>query len=382
MKKFSQTDLSTLIMQQEYPSISIYLPTHIKGLDIQQDHIKLKNLLNKCQAVLENEWAHEKVIEFLKPGFDLQADSLFWTHQSEGFALFISQNYSGYFNLSVAPEEKVCIGNYFYILPLLPVLLNNRTFYVLLLRQKDIKLFEADYSNIHEIELHNVPHSIDEILQYDVTEEYLSARMVSTGKIPGGKSLYYGQGDLPDNTNRKKNIERFLREIAKGVDKQLSGQKIPMVLAGVDYEQAIYRQFSTYKYILDKGFSNNFGKFDIKEIHQLAQKIVEPYFKKETEENLAIYQNFINTRKSSTDIHEILPATYSGRVNMLLLDISKKVSGKIHNEIQKVEICHRDEKEAEDLLNLAAIYTLQSDAKVYPVSSLEIDSPLAAVFRY
>ncbi len=381
MKKFSQTDLNLLIRYKEYPCISIYMPSYTTGLEIQQNPIKLRNLLNKCQNKLEKTWAHEKVVEFLKPGFDLQSDNLFWSHQSEGFALFISRNFTQYFNLSVTPQEKLYIGNYFYILPLLPVLLRNKIYYILLLKQKDIKLFKADYSSIHEIELQNVPHTIDEILQYDVKEEYLSARMVSSGRI-SESSLYYGQGDLPDNTNRKKHTEMFLKEVAKGIDKQLSGQKIPMVLAGVEYDQAIYRKCSSYKHILDKGFSNNFGKLNVKEIHEMAQKIVEPYFDKEIEDSLAIYQNLINTKKSSTDIPEILLAAHSGRVNTLLVDISKNVSGKIDNEFQKIEIFPSSEKDADDLLNLAAIQTLQSDAKVYPVSSEELDSPLAAVFRY
>ena len=357
------------------------MPSHVRGIETQQDPIKLRNLLNKCQDRLEQQWTHQKVIDFLKPGFDLQSDNIFWSHQSEGFALFISQNFTEYFNLSVAPQEKVYIENCFHILPLLPDLLKNKTYYILLLRQKGIKLFEADYSSIHELELLNVPQSIDEILRYDVAQEYLSARTVSSGRISGG-SLYYGQGDLPDKANHKKHIEMFLKEVAKGIDKQLSGQKIPMILAGVGYEQAFYRQCSSYKYILEKGFSNNFGKLDIKEIHELAQDIVQPYFNREIEDNLAIYQNFLNTQKSSTDIQQILQAAYSGRVNTLLVDISKKVMGKIDNNSRIVEIYSSDEKDTEDLLNLAAIHTLQSDAKVYPVSSTETGSPLAAVFRY
>jgi hypothetical protein len=381
MNKFSQNDLDELIRYKEYPGISIYLKTHVKGLEMQQDHIKLKNLLNKCQNRLERKWAREKVLAFLKPGFNLQDDSLFWSHQSEGLALFISHNFLKYFNLSVAPQEKLYIGNYFYILPLLPVLLKNKTYYILVLRQKDVKLFLADFSNIREVELHNVPHSIEEILQFDVTEEYLSARMVSSGRIPES-SLYYGQGDLPDNTNRKKHTEMFLKEVAKRVDKQLQGNKIPLILAGVEYDQAIYRQNSTYRHILDKGFSNNFGKFDVKEIHKLAQKIIQPYFVREIEESVLNFQNLINTHRTSADIREILPAAYSGRVDTLLLDISMSISGTVDEGFQKVEIGGNEKKDVEDLLNLAAIYTLQSDTKVYPVLEEDIGAPIAAVFRY
>ena len=380
MKKFSQHDLNDLIRYKEYPGISIYLQTHVKGLEVQQDHIKLKNLLNKCQVRLEQKWAREKVLAFLKPGFNLQDDSLFWSHQSEGLVLFISNNFLKYFNLTVAPQEKLCIGKYFYILPLLGALLKKKSYYVLVIRQKDVKLLLADFSDIREVELHHVPHSIEEILQFDVTEEYLSARMVSSGRTPES-SLYYGQGDLPDNTRRKKHTEMFLKEVAKGVDKQLQGRKIPLILAGVEYDRAIYRQNSTYRYILDEGFSNNFGKFDIKEIHQLAQKIIEPYFTKELEHNILNYQNLINTQRTSSNIREILPAACSGRIDTLLVDVTRSISGTIDEGFQKVEIGGNGKEGAEDLLNLAVIYTLQTVGKVNPVSEEDIGSPVAAVFR-
>ena len=382
MKKFSQADLKMLIRYKKYPSISIYFPTYVKGLDVQQDPIKLKNLLNKCQVRLEEKWAREKVLKFLKPGFDLQGDNLFWKRQSEGFALFISSNFSQYYSLSVASPDKLYIGNYFHILLLLNVLHKNKTYYILVLRQKDVMLFKADYSSIHQIDLHNVPRSIDEILKYDVAEENLKVRMVSSGRISGSDSLYYGQGDVADKANRKKHVEMFLKEVAKGVDKQLQGQNIPMILAGVEFERAIYRQNSSYRHIVEEGFSNNFGKFDVKEIHHLAQKIMQPYFEREIEDSLTVYQNLINTQKTSTDIREILPAAYSGRVNTLLLDTSKTISGTVDKDFQKVEIGENAQDAAEDLLNLAAICTLQSDAKVCPISSDEIGGPVAALYRY
>ena len=255
-------------------------------------------------------------------------------------------------------------------------------YYVLVLRQKDIKLFVADFSSIREVELNHVPRDIEEILQYDVTEEHLQVHSAPSGRITGSDAFFHRQGNIADETRRKKNVDRYLKEVAKGVDKQLQDKKTPLILAGVEYDLAIYRQNSTYRHILDKDFSNNFGKFDIKEIHQLAQKIIEPHVAGEIEQSVLNYQNLINTHRTSSDIREILPAACSGRVDTLLLDISKSVSGTIDEGFQKVEIGGNDKNDVEDLLNLAAIYTLQSDAKVHPVSEEDIGSPIAAVFRY
>ncbi len=382
MNKFSLNDLNELIRIKEYPCISIYLPTHVTGIDLQQNHIKLKNLLSKCQSRVEAEWAREKVQEFFKPGTVLLNDTFFWSKQSEGLALFISPGFSRYYNLSVAPPEKNFFGNYYDILPLLPVILRNKKYYILLLRQKGLKLFMADFAEIREVELHNVPQNIDEVLQYDIKEESMQWHTMPSGKTAGTSANFHGLGDIPDESLRKKNVDRYLKEVAKGLDRQLAGQTIPLVLAGVEYEQAIYRQCSGYKNILSKGFSNNFGKFDIREIHQLAQKVVQPFFSKEILDSIAIYKNLISSKKTSSDIREILQAVHSGRVNSLLLDVNKSMPGKVDNEFQQIEIFEKENEKSEDLLNLAAVYALKNNAKVYAVSGEELGVPIAAVFRY
>ena len=243
---------------------------------------------------------------------------------------------------------------------------------------------QANCNNIHEIELHNVPRNIDEILQYDVTEEHLQMHTVPRGKSAGSGALFHGQGNSADDARRKKNIERYLNEVAKGVDKQLQGQVVPLVLAGVEYEQAIYRQCSSYRHILEEGISSEFGQLDIEELQHRAWNIVQPYFDRDIEECIAKYQKLVNTQKASTNIKEILPAAYTGRIDTLLVDINKHVPGKFEPEFQQVKIHERVEDEDEDLLNLAAIYSLRSDAKVCSIAKEKIPGggPLAAIFRY
>ena len=383
MKPFTSIDLKTLIQHNEYPCISIYLPTHITGRSVRQDPIRLKNLLNDCQAKLESEHSQKKVCKLLEPGFDLLSNSLFWGHQSQGLALFISPSFSQCFHLTLMPDEKSYLGKCFYIMPLIPAILRDKAYYILVLSQKLISFFQADCNDINEIELYNVPKKIDDILKYDVAEEHIQMHTTPFGKSAGTNAVFHGQGNIADDARRKKNIERYLKKIAKGVDNQLQGQTVPLVLAGVEYEQAMFRQCSSYKNLLKEGIISEFGQIDVQELHHQAQAILEPHFNRDIEECLSKYQNFVNTKMTSTDIKEIVPAAYTGRIDTLLVDIDKYISGTFEPESQQININESNETtDEEDLLNLATIYSLKSDAKICPITSEKIGGPSAAVFRY
>ena len=384
MKTFTSNDLESLLEHKEYPSISIYLPTHITGSDIRQNSIRLKNLLNNCRDRLESEYKQKEISVLLKPGFEHLNNSLFWKQQSKGLALFISTSFSRYFHLPLMPDEELYLGNFFYILPLIPVLIKDRTYYILLLRQKGIKLLQAAFNNINEVPLHNIPKNIDELLQFDVTEEHLQMHTTPLGKSAGSNALFHGQGNIADNTYRKKNIQRYFKEVAKGVDKQLQGQTVPLILAGVDYEQVIFRQYSSYRHLLKEGITSELGQLDNEQLQHHAWNILQSYFDKNIEDCLARYRNLVNTKMTSTNIKEILPAAYTGRIDTLIVDINKHVPGKFETQSRQVNIHQNNENGEEDLLNLAAIYSLKNDAKVCAITDKEVsgNNSLAAIFRY
>jgi hypothetical protein len=382
MKLLEDKDLYSLIKHKEMPCISIYLPTHRAGSDTREDPIRFKNLLNNCQARLESEYSQQKIEDFLKPGFDLLGNSIIWRHMKQGLAVFMSPSFSQCLQLPLMPEEQFNIGEFFSILPLIPSLIKTKPYYILVLSQKKIKLLKAGYESISEVELPDFPKSIDEFLQYDVTEEHIQMHTTPLGKSIGSDAQFHGQGNIADDRRRKNNIQRYIKKTAREVEKQLQGQKAPLILAGVEYGQAIYRQCNLYRYLLEDGISGEFGQLDIEKLRHKAWGIVEPYFHRDIEECLGRYQDLRDTKVTSADIREILPASYEGRVETLLVDINQDVRGNFEPEFLRVKVHDYKAAGDEDLLNLAAIYSLKSGAEVCPVTSEKTGIPLAAVFRY
>jgi hypothetical protein len=55
MPILSHEELKTVITESQGPAVSIFLPTHRAGQEIQQDPIRLKNLLKQAESQLISE---------------------------------------------------------------------------------------------------------------------------------------------------------------------------------------------------------------------------------------------------------------------------------------------------------------------------------------
>ena len=99
-----------------------------------------------------------QIRQFLKPGEELLADSLFWRYQADGLAAFLSVDGLRSYLLPISFPELVVVGHRFHIKPLLPLLNNDDRFFVLALSKNNVRLIEGTRSGAAEIEVENMPH--------------------------------------------------------------------------------------------------------------------------------------------------------------------------------------------------------------------------------
>lgn len=384
MDLFKPSDLRELIRHTDDPCVSVYLPTHESGDDTREDSIRLKNILNYCKDHLEGEYSQIKVDGVLGPGFELLDKNMFWSHQSRGLALYMSPSSSQFFRLPLRPEEETYFGKRFHVLPLIPAVARDKAFYILAVSQNEVRFFQADDNEIHELELPDIPKRLDDMLWKEgyTDEQHVQVHSTPAGKSTGNDATYHGHGNIADERRHKKMVEEFINEVAKGVDKRLDGQKAPLVLAGVEFVRTFYRQHSSYKNVMKEGIDAKFKQLNIRKLHDEAWSLVEPNIHKETEECLGRYMNLVNSELTSTEIREIVPAAEMDRIDTLLVDINKQVTGIYNKDLREVSIKVSDKTDVEDLLNLAVIYSIENRARVCPISSEKIGAPAAAIFRH
>jgi hypothetical protein len=382
MKTLSKDELKSLMAKQKGFCISMFMPTYRTGAEAQQNQIRLRNLLRVAEEkLLAGGCRPQEAKTLLEPVHGLVSNVIFWRHVSDGLAVFLSSSVFNYYCLPADFDELIVVADRFHIKPLLSVLSGDNRFYVLTLSQNEIHLFEGTKLNVSEIEIDTIPKSLAEALQYDELEKQVRFHR---GTPRGGErsSMMSGHGaDLDDN---KDNILKYFRKIDKGLRDLLRDERIPLVLAGVDYLFPIYKEANTYPHLMDEGIAGNPKGMSAEQLHRQAGAIVEPYFQKDENDAIAQYRQSSGTGLTSKDIMEIVPAAYHGRVGLLFIVKGYQKWGIFDSGINGVRLHQKMESGGEGLPDFAAIQTFLNGGAVFVLDPEKMpdEAPLAAVFRY
>jgi len=382
MKTFSKDELQSLMVKQEGFCISMFMPTYRAGTPAQQNQIRLRNLLRVAEEkLLAGGSRPQEVKALLEPLQGLVGNVIFWRHQNDGLAIFISSNLFRYYRLPINFEELIVVADRFHVKPLLPALSGDDQFYVLTLSQNDIHLYKGTKQILREIEIDNIPKNLAEALQYDEPEKQIRFHR---GTQRGGERSSMMSGHGADLENNKENIAKYFRQIDKGLRDILRDEPIPLVLAGVEYLFPIYREVNTYTNLIDEGITGNPKGMSMEQLHRQAWSIVYPCFEKDKNDAIAQYRQSSGTGLTSNDIREVVPAAYHGRVGSLFLLEGYQQWGIFDPEKNEVYCHEKMEAGSEGLCDFAAIQTFMNGGAVFvlPAGEMPDESCLAAVFRY
>ncbi len=279
----------------------------------------------------------------------------------------------------------------FHIKPLLPILNGDGRFYLLALSQKDVRFFEGTRYSIQEVEVENMPKSLDEALNYDETAKDGQFRIATSkggtansfsGAQPGA---FHGQGS-PDRDERQKRIVQFFHAVNDALEEKLRNQTAPLMLAGVEYLLPLYREANAYQHLIEEAISGNQEILSAQELHERAWPIVEPYYHKSQQEVVERFNELFgsNTGKASNELKEIVPAAYYQRIDSLLVAVGQQQWGLFDPTSETVYLHQEEEAGDEDLLDLVAAHTLLNGGTVYavPPEQVPYSTPVAAIFRY
>lgn len=390
MDRLKKSDLRKLLQHEALPRLSLYMPTHRAGAETQQDPIRFKNLLGQAESRLADYGLRTpEAQEFLERASDeLLQDEIFWQQQSDGLALFTAPDLFRYYRLPLDFEEIVTVGDQFYIKPVFKFFQNSGNFYILALSQDEVRLLEGTKYGVEEVDLERLPPSLAEALKWDDPERQLQSHTVSRGRQGGERGkpdmTFHGHGVGTDDD--KTNILRYFQKVDRGLSDFLAGEQVPVVLAGVEYLFPIYREASSYNYLVEPGIPGNPEDLSGEKLHARAWQLLEPRFKREQEESTELYRQQAGTEtgRASNDISEIVPAAYSGRVGRLFIQERSQIWGRYDLANNRIDVHPERTPASEDLLNTAALYTFQNDGAIYVVEGSEMpdESSIAAVFRY
>ena len=385
MDILNPTDLKSLIAQQGKWCVSIYMTAQRLGREQQQNPVRLKNLLAKAETdLLANGLRRPKVQKLMQPAEELLWDKGFWQPQSDGLAMFLSNEFFVKYRLPADFKELLLITKNFHIQPLFSLLNRVGKFYILFISLNNIRLFQGTADTISEITL-KFPTRMDETLWTNEPERYLNlhSASTSTNAAKGGAGIFHGHDPAEEE---KRNILRFFQSANEGVNGLLEDKNLPMILAGVDHILSIYRKACTYDNLLEDSLSENPDKEYLKDIHKHACQIAAPIFE---EGQKKAVEKFVQLKGQQSalaisNLKTAVKAAKFGQVETMFVPLDEQKWGRYDARNDKVTLESEPGPENEDLLDLAAAETILNSGQVFavPRDQLPGDGDLAAILRF
>jgi hypothetical protein len=364
--------------------ISVYIPTHRSGVEVneQMDSITFKNSLQQIENNLkERDYDQARIAKILKPGYDLLRDEKFWYDLTEGLAFYISDGHFKFMRLLLPPPEKIVINTSFYLSPLVPYMLNNEYFYLLVLSKKQAKIFRATNFGITQIDVPELPNGVDDVVHIEEKDDQKLFRTGSSGAGQGAN--YHGMGGgRPDD---KDNISIYLEEVDDTLWREiLNKENAPLLLAGVEYLLPIFRKVSHYKNIWEKNLTGSLEHADSAQLYRQARDVMEPYFLEKVNKARETYGNQSATALTSTVPEEIIPAAFYSRVSQLFVQKDTEIWGTFDEKSNHLFIHNSHQNNDESLLDKAILKTIMNGGEVFILEKNEMPNgaEIAALMRY
>jgi len=382
METLSKDDLQALMQKRKDLCISIYMPTHRSGVDTQQNQIRFKNLLREAEErLVASGMRIQDARSFLEKAQGLVNNVLFWRQQRDSLAFFLSSDLFLHYNLPVNIPDLIVVTDRFHLKPLLPVLSRDERFYLLALSQNEVRLYEGTRLGIQEVVLEGLPHGLTDALQVDEPEKQVRFR---SGGAGGGERGSMMSGHGADIEDAKDNLLRYFRQVDRVLRDTLKDERVPLVLAGVDYLFPIYREANTYTDLFDQTITGNPRGMLQEQLHKEAWSLVRTRYDQEIEEAVDLYRRSQGTGLTSSNIEDILVAAHHGRIGVIFVPLGKQLWGNFKSDAEQVSFYDEPVTGGEDLFDLAAIQTYVNGGSVFalPPENIPDGMAMAAVFRY
>lgn len=384
MELISKEEFTELINYQSDNCISIYIPTHRSGVEVneKQDAILLKNALQAVNTELQKKGLPSQVIEdLLRPGFELYNNEIFWNSQLDGLAVFLANGFSKTIQLPFAVKEEQFLNHTFYISPLLPAITNKEEFYLLVLSKNDAQFFQGNAFGLQRLHIDELPNGMDDVIRFEEKEGRQLFRQGSKGGTGSANFHGHGEGQLDD----KANLGIYFQEVDRTLFAEvLHDKNLPLVLAGVEYLIPIYKGVSRYQHIAEEAITGSQEHESQLVLFNKARQILEPYFEQETKKSLQNYYNQIATPLTSSMPEKVIPASFYSQISDLFICKGEHIWGKFNMDENKLEV-HAEKQEGDEcLLNMAAAQTYINGGAVYLLEKEQMpkESIIAAFMRF
>jgi hypothetical protein len=352
-------ELSSLI---DDPIVSVFVPVDFGQPQPErtiQRALRLAVHTASTQLAADHGLSARSSDAFLAPLLDEQLiESL--PAGSRGLAVFVSRERDRHVALPVDVGSAVEIGDRPDLLRLLPMITDDAEFLCLLLDKKGAHLFRGSHFAFEPVTVPAMPGSIDDALWYIRREPVLTRN---------GNGMVYSSGGGQDL--RKDDVRQFIHLIDQAIASTLNTSEAPLVVAGVEYEAAMFINSSKYRHVVATPIVGNPEAISRRDMHDRAWELAKSASRR-TSDAMVEFGGLAGTGRTTTDLDELQLATAGGTVSRLIVARSTTTAMSGMTSEQR--------RHTVAAVNQALHHN--TDISVVADADLPMGSRLAAVLRY
>jgi len=384
MQDLTQATITALLNEtEEAPRVTIYAPMHTTASPphMTENQIRLKNLARKASDKLRHGYQHQgkNMADMLEHQVDEYLNNpQFWEAQTEGLLLCANPSKVEAFHLPIDTEEYVATDSCYHLAPVLALLDDEQSFYVLTVTQHDPKLFAGSMYGLCQMET-DLPRNLEAALHIDERNQ-----KGDHTQAKGGEVGYNGRGGVRDP--RADERLRFFRLIDTVVC-SATEHGLPLILAGTESELAEYRSISRHQRILEQSIVGSFSGAKPHSLFAPAYGIIrEQLVLKRRNQAVQEYARLKGSRQGrvAEDPLAIAEAAKQGRIDTLLIGLRRTTADTIRDTAKVVERITFPKAELSALVNKTANAVASARGRVInvEVDALATPTPVMALLRY
>lgn len=306
-----------LEIQQETGKIcvSVIIPTHRLSPERRGDLTETEKAVEQAKELLKFKFG-EKEIKPVVRNLEELFTTIDFTHNQDGLGLFVSADRKFLVKFPFPVEKKIMVDNRFEMRDLLYKINFSEPYYILLLSEKDAKLFEGKHEEVKEVHDRYFPAVFKDDFIYNKP-----ARSTSQAGQSHVKSFERDKSVLTEIR-----LEDFFRE----ADEHLKGylaDDIPLILAGPEKELAWFEKVSAHTGRIIQRVKGNYTHHNSKKIAGFAWPIMQEHLQQKRKSLLKEYEELIGARRAVSGIQQVWEAAGEGKAFKLLVEKDFRMPG-------------------------------------------------------
>lgn len=372
MKTLDTTLFQQLIHEEATHCLTVYIPVGREVADVNSNILQLKNLLKEIKSTNSDNAELSSLLSTLEK--KTEDTEVFKGHEG-CIGFFLSS--SGLFEIVYLPscsDAFYQLDEVFYIVPLIDLIPKLATYHVLALGKNAVRMYQGNYYGIEEIVLSpEVPHTMQEALGHDLTDNHLHA-------AAGGSATLHGYMEITDE--KEIDNERFFRIVDSTVFQYYSKPyDLPLYLATVSENLHLFKRISKNPKLQHEHIELSATTASNAQLLQTIRRIIEDRQSQESANIIQLFKKAKAENLGTDQLREVAIKVMDARVEHLLIGKGRKIHGDIFLDERAVKTNSQSSK---DILNRLAILAHKTGGKTHIIHPGEflLTEGAASIARY